>query len=187
MTMLPEPTDVMPTRKPATRPMSDIHANDLMVGGFGCSAVLDLLLEEQECWNANQQDPDANGDEVIDAVAIEISQVNQQTHAEIRAGSAADDQCQHHLALNRAFAQMDHTGADLSREVEKCVRSNRAHCRHVQTEDENREQQNAAPDPSHSDEGPDKKTHKALDQQIHDSTGFSRSSLIPDSGIIGAD
>jgi hypothetical protein len=33
MTMLPEPTEVIPTRNPATRPMMDIQANDFMVGG----------------------------------------------------------------------------------------------------------------------------------------------------------
>ena len=33
MTMLPEPTEVMPTRKPATRPMRDIQAKDVIVGG----------------------------------------------------------------------------------------------------------------------------------------------------------
>ncbi len=72
-----------------------------------------------------------------------------------------------HLAPHRSFAQMDDTGANLGREVEKRVRSNGAHGGHMQTEDENRQQQHAAPNSRHSDEGPDKKTHQALDQQIH--------------------
>ena len=33
MMMLPDPTDVMPTRKPATRPINDIPAKPFMVGG----------------------------------------------------------------------------------------------------------------------------------------------------------
>ena len=45
--------------------------------------------------------------------------------------------------------------------------------RHAQTENEDREQQNAAPDTRHSDEGPDSKTHQAFDQQIHDSNAVS--------------
>ncbi len=125
--MLPEPTEVMPTRNPATRPMSDIHANDFIVGRMGCGPVLDFFLEEQESRNANQQHSDGNGDEVIDAVAIDVPQVNQETYAQIRAGSAADGQRQDHLAPNRAFAQMNNAGADLSDEVEERVRTHGAH------------------------------------------------------------
>ena len=33
MIMLPEPTDVIPTRKPATSPITAIPPNDLAVGG----------------------------------------------------------------------------------------------------------------------------------------------------------
>ncbi len=33
MTMLPDPTEVMPTKNPATSPIRAIHANDFMVGG----------------------------------------------------------------------------------------------------------------------------------------------------------
>jgi hypothetical protein len=75
------------------------------------------------------------------------------------------------------FAQMDNAGADLGEKVEKRVRAHGANGAYAQTEDEDREQQNAAPDSRHSDEGPDSKTHQALDQQIHDSTGFSLSSF----------
>ena len=63
---------------------------------------------------------------------------------------------------------MDGAGADLGDEVEERIRTHGAHGRHAQTENENREQQNAAPDSRHSDEGPNSKTNQALDQQIHD-------------------
>ena len=33
MMMLPEPTEVMPTKNPASSPMADIPTNDFMVGG----------------------------------------------------------------------------------------------------------------------------------------------------------
>ena len=82
MTMLPEPTEVMPTRNPATRPMSDIQANDFIVGGVRRSPIFDFLLEEQESRNANQQHSHCHRDEVIDAVAVDISQVDQKTHAQ---------------------------------------------------------------------------------------------------------
>jgi hypothetical protein len=72
---------------------------------------------------------------------------------------------------------MDYAGADLGEKVEKRVRAHGAKRRHSQTEDKNREQQNAAPDSRHSNEGPYYKTNQAPDQQIHDSTGFSVSNL----------
>ncbi len=33
MMMLPEPTEVIPTKKPATRPITDMPMKDFMVGG----------------------------------------------------------------------------------------------------------------------------------------------------------
>ena len=69
--------------------MSDIQANDFIVGGRTRSAVLDVFLKEQESRNANQQNSDRNSDEAVDAIAINISQVNQETHAQIGPRSAA--------------------------------------------------------------------------------------------------
>jgi hypothetical protein len=76
---------------------------------------------------------------------------------------------------------VDYAGADLREKVEKSVRAHGEKGGYTQTENEDREQQNAAPDSRHSDEGPDSKTHQALDQQIHDSNGFS---LLSFSGTI---
>ena len=105
MMMLPEPTEVIPTRKPASRPMNDIPTNDFMVGLRRCHVFLDPALEEQEGRNANQQDADGSGDEVIDAVAVDVSQVNQEAYAQNRSRNAADDQRQDHLAPDRALSQ----------------------------------------------------------------------------------
>ena len=60
--------------------------------------------------------------------------------------------------------------------VEQRVGANGANRRHAQTKNQNWEQQNAAPNSRHSDEGANSKTDQALDQQIHDSTGFSLAS-----------
>jgi hypothetical protein len=89
--------------------------------------------------------------------------VNQKTYAQVGSWSAADRQRNDHFALNCAFAQMNDTGADLGNKIEERVRAHGAKGRHAQTENEDREQQNAAPDPRHSDEGPNYKTHQALD------------------------
>ena len=93
--------------------------------------------------------------------------MNQVAYAQVGSRSAADGQSQNHFDLNCAFAQVNNAGADLGEEVEERVRTHGAHRRHAQTEDKNREQQNAAPDSRHSDEGPDSKTYQDLDQQIH--------------------
>ncbi len=110
---------------------------------------------------------------MIYAVTVHVSQVYQKTHAQIRARSAADRKCQNYFAPNRSFAQVNDAGADLGKKIEERVRANGAHGRHAQTENQDREQQNAAPDSRHSNEGPDSEPHQALDQQIHDNNGVS--------------
>ena len=107
---------------------------------------------------------------MIYAIAVDFSQMAQKAYAEIRARSAAHRECQHYLALNRSFAQMNYACANLGDEIEQRVGSDRAHGRDTQPENEDRKQQNAAPDPCHSDEGPNSQTNQALDQQIHDYT-----------------
>ena len=81
MTMLPEPTEVMPTRKPATKPIDGHPDERLQVGGRTATSVLDFFLEEQESRNTDQQNPDRNRNEVIYPIAIDVSQMNQQTYA----------------------------------------------------------------------------------------------------------
>ena len=41
MMMLPDPTEVIPTKKPATKPIADMPAKDFMVGGrfATCSSI----------------------------------------------------------------------------------------------------------------------------------------------------
>src|SRR5579863_7658768 len=56
------------------------------------SAIFDFLLKEQEGWNANQQDSDGNGDEVIDAISVNSPQINQETYSRVRTRGAAADQ-----------------------------------------------------------------------------------------------
>ena len=55
MMMLPEPTEVMPTRKPATSPITAIPANDFAVGGRCATRSSILLLNRtgtSECRSA---------------------------------------------------------------------------------------------------------------------------------------
>ena len=133
-------------------------------------AVFDLFLEEQESGNANQQNSHCKGDEMIDAIAINVSQVNQKTNAQIGSGGAAGGQGQHDFSANRALAQMNDAGADLGEEVEERVRAHGSKRRYTQAEDQDRKQQNAASDTRHSDQCSYSKTDQTLDQQIHDST-----------------
>ena len=58
MMMLPEPTEVMPTRKPEPNPMTVIPAKDFRVGGPVGHALFDPRLEHQQNRNTDQQDAD---------------------------------------------------------------------------------------------------------------------------------
>jgi hypothetical protein len=64
---------------------------------------------------------------------------------------------------------MDDARADLGDEVEEGIGSHSTNGRDAQSEDENWEQQNAAPNARHSDEGSNKQTHQNFNQQIHSS------------------
>src|ERR1700730_16078815 len=66
---------------------------------------------------------------------------------------------------------MTPASSDFSDELEEPVGAHGADRREMQTKNEDREQENAAPEPRHSNEGPHSKTHQALNQQIHDNTG----------------
>jgi len=132
-----------------------------------CHAIFNSFLEEEKGGNADQQNSDRNGDEVVDSVAVDISQMNQKTHARVGTGGASDGQGKHHLAAHRSFAQMNDAGADLGDEVEEGIGADGANRGHAQSEDKNREQQDAAPDSCHSDEGSNEETDQALDQQVH--------------------
>jgi hypothetical protein len=156
--MLPDPTDVMPTRKPATRPISDIQANDFMVGGFTAARSSIFFWKKRKV--------------AIDAIAVDIAQMDQKTHAQVRTGGTAHGKSQHDFPAHRAFAKMHDAGADLREEVKESVRTNGTDRRYAQTEDKDREQKNAAPDSCHSDKGSNKQTDQAFNQQIHDNIGF---------------
>ena len=55
---------------------------------------------------------------MIHAIAVDISQVNQETYTQIGARSAAHGQRQDYFAPNRALAQVNDAGADLGEKVE---------------------------------------------------------------------
>src|SRR5260370_23919975 len=107
---------------------------------MGGGPVLEFFLEKQKSGDANQQNAYGHGDEVIDAVTVDIAEVNQKTDAEIRSRRTTRSQRQNHFAPDRPFAQVDDAGADLGNEVEKRVRSYGTYRWHMQTKDQNREQ-----------------------------------------------
>ncbi len=106
MMMLPDPTEVMPTRNPATRPITAMPAKPFIVGGRFATLLFDLLLEQQQSGNDDQKHSNCSLDEVVDAVAVERADVHQQIHSGDRAGNAAHRQSDHHFAANRAFLQV---------------------------------------------------------------------------------
>src|SRR6266852_759194 len=96
MMMLPDPTDVIPTKKPATSPIPVMPTNDF-----------------------------SGGDEVIDAASVNSAEMNQETHAENRTRNTARGQRQDHLAPNRTLAQMHQAGTDFGDEIKERVGADR--------------------------------------------------------------
>ena len=77
------------------------------------------------------ENSDGNGDELIDSIAVDVAQMNQETDAQVGTRRAANCERQHHLAPHCAFAQVNRTGADLGDKVEERVRADGANGRHV--------------------------------------------------------
>ena len=134
--------------------------------------VLDFFLEEQESRNTNQQHSDGNRDEVIDSIAVSVSQVSRDTHPRYEPGALPTTSAKTTLRRTVPFRKCTALAPILVTKLKSASEPTARSGRHVQTEDQNREQQNAAPDSRHSDQGPNSKTHQALDQQIHGNIGF---------------
>jgi len=145
--MLPEPTDVMPTRNPATRPMTAIPAKLFIVGRRWATLSSIRFCRSSRIGITINKTPIAVLIEIVDAVSIKGADVGQQSNSTNRTWNAANGQGNHDLAPHRAFLQMQESGRNLGEEVEECVGSNSHDRGHLQTEDQHREQQNAAPTP----------------------------------------
>ena len=164
MMMLPEPTEVMPTRKPANSPIADIPANDCKVGErcATCSSI--LLWNKKKSRNADQENPDRSRNERIDAGAIDGSKMAQQAYPEYRSRNAAYGQCHNDFASNRSFAEVNPARTDLGDEVEESVRSDCHDRRYPEKKDQDRQQKHTAAHSGHTDQSTD---HEA-DQDLFD-------------------
>ena len=75
MMMLPEPTEVMPTRNPTVRPITAMPAKPFMVGGRLAIRSSILLWRQQQRRNHDQQHAHRGLDKAVDAVSIEVADV----------------------------------------------------------------------------------------------------------------
>src|SRR5580658_3853553 len=109
--------------------------------------VFDPSLEQKQCGNHDQQQSHGGLDEVVDASAMDLAQVHQKTHSEVRAGNAADRQRQYHFHAYRALAKVHEAGGNLGEEVAQCIAADSHDGGDVQAEDQHGQQQNSAPPP----------------------------------------
>ena len=142
--MLPDPTEVMPTRNPPTSPIT-AHEGERLHGGLALGEMFfNPSLEQKQRGNQYQQQSHGGFDEIVDAGAIDLPQVHQKSHAEIRARNAADRHRQYNFLSHCALAQMHDAGGNLGEKVEQRVAADGNDSGNVQAEDEHGQQQYAA-------------------------------------------
>ncbi len=104
MMMLPDPTEVMPTRNPATRPIIAMPMKDFMVGGRLRHAVFDAALEQQQDGDNDQQNADRSLDKVVDARRHRWSQMGEKTDSSDGPWHASRRQSHYDVAADRSLA-----------------------------------------------------------------------------------
>src|SRR5208337_5507075 len=121
-------------------------------------------LEQKQHGNQHQQQTHGGLDEVVDDGAIDVAQVHQESHAEIRTGNAADRHRQHDLSAHRAFAQVHDAGGNLGEKIEQRIAADGNDGGHAQAEDEHGQQQYAAAQTGQADQRP----HDEADQHFEE-------------------
>ena len=109
--------------------------------------VFNPSLEQKQRGNQDQQQSHGGLDEIVDSGAVNVAQVDEKSHAQVRAGNAARRQGQNDFSPHRAFAQMHDAGGNLGEEVEHRVAADRDNRRNAQAKDEHGQQQHAATQP----------------------------------------
>src|ERR1041385_7592598 len=149
MMILPEPTEVMPTKR---------HADKRLHRRWSVRDVLfNLFLKEEEQWNAYQQDPYCDSNEMIDASSIDSAQVHQQAYSQDRARNTAHRQRAYNSRAHGPMSEMHPSGTNFGEEVEQCIRAHSQNRRHPEAEDKHGQQQNTAAYAGHSNQGADYK------------------------------
>src|ERR1700693_2974651 len=127
-------------------------------------AFFNPSLEQKQRRDQHQQQSHGVFDEVVDPSAINVAKVHQKSHAEKRAGNAAERHRQHHFPSHRAFVQVHDAGGNLGEKVEQRVAANRNDGGHVQAEDEHGQQQYAAAQTRQ----PDQRSNREADQHFEE-------------------
>ena len=92
MMMLPDPTEVMPTRKPAIKPDYRHPCQTFHRGRAISDSFFDAPLEQHQRGNDDEQHAHRGLDEVVYAITVKVTDVHQQVYSGNRAGNAAQPQ-----------------------------------------------------------------------------------------------
>src|SRR5450759_2041210 len=143
----------------------ETHAGKRFHGGLALGEMFfNPSLEQKQRGNQYQQQSHSGLDEVVDPGAIDMAQMLQKSHAEVRAGNAVDRHRQDDFLPHRAFAQVHDAGGNLGEKVEQRVGTDGNDGGYAQAEDEHGQQQHAATQTCQ----PDQRSNREADQHFEE-------------------
>src|ERR1700687_605421 len=116
------------------------------------NSFFDSSLQQQQRGNYDEQHTHRGVDKAVDSVAVRVADVHQQFYSSEGAGNAPCRKRKYDRATHRTLLEVHQAGRNLREEVKQRVGTDRHDRWHFQPEDQNREQQNAAPHAAHTDQ-----------------------------------
>jgi hypothetical protein len=108
----------------------------------------------------HQQNPDGRTDNRVHPGTVNGAEVSEQADAEDRAWDAARGKSEQDSTFYSAGADMHKAGRDFRAEIEEGVGSYGQHGRNFKGKNQQGQQENAAPDPGHADQGANYKSNQ---------------------------
>ena len=164
--MLPDPTDVSPTRTPPIKP--DDNRGQLpyrlRIGCRHADPVFFLTpsqhpdLRKHEDRDDDQEYTDHRPQHLVYPFAVRPLECAQSVETDQRTGQAADRQKEHHREVDRLLPEVDNPRSDLCDRSERRVGADGRQRRHLEHHNEKGEQHHCPPYPRDSDERADKES-----------------------------
>src|ERR1700686_4591717 len=116
------------------------------------NSFFNSFLQQQQRGNHDEQHTHRGLDKDVDPIAVQVADVHQQFHASEGAGNAPSRKRKYDRATHRTILEVHQAGRNLRENVKQRVGTDRHDRRDFQPEDQNREQQNAAPHAVNTDQ-----------------------------------
>src|ERR1700732_2085603 len=139
------------------------HEGERLHGGLALGEMFfNPSLEQKQRGNQYQQQSHGGLNEVVHAGAVDLPQVHQKRHAEVRSRNAADGHRQYDLLPHCALPQVHDAGGNLREKVEQRITTDGNDSGNMQAEDEHGQQQHAAAQTRQ----PDQRSNREADQHF---------------------